>query len=337
MKTDTFFFVGGCSGGYPTPTEPVPTWVPGNDSAKPYTRRTYFNREVYGSRTTNFLVGCGDHYFIVDQGSGITFTAKILLEKLKAEEKKTASIDVLMTHWHRDHIEGIIQNSLLFNPNLTLRFFSPDLSPWNRPIEGREPWTIERLIAYYFDPDRGIWPVRLEELASTRTFVDFRPGDNLFAGAQTNIPVTTLPLIHKGGCCGYRLNLPNEDTVAVLTDHEPTLEPDPAIVELLEGTTLAVLDMQYSDPEYAGEVPIAGLKRSRESWGHGTPKRWFSHLFACARPPKRVLITHHDPGKSDTTLNAFQDEARGIGIRLNADRPLPFDFQFACGGELYWL
>jgi glyoxylase-like metal-dependent hydrolase (beta-lactamase superfamily II) len=333
--THPFFFPGGCGGGEDAPPEYVPQWSPDVVSGL---RHEPFIRERYGARTTSFLIGCGDSHIVIDQGSGIKHVGKILLEKLRGDGTVTALIDVLMTHYHRDHIVGILQNPLLFPPSLRLRFFSPDLSRYNPPPPDGQPQSVERLINAYFTRERGISPIPMAELLAGREYVNFKPDQNdiLVVGQQSNIRVETMPLNHKEGCCGYRIFLPGYGPVVILTDHEPGLEADPKIVDWLNGATLAVLDMQYSDAQYNGEAPTGSYKRERGGFGHGTPLRWFPNLLACKNPPKRVLITHHDPNHTDDYLDRFWEESLALLIRMYG-RSLPFDYQFARGGQLYWL
>jgi hypothetical protein len=244
---------------------------------------------------------------------------------------------MLQTHYHIDHVNGTPQNSLLFNKHMHLRFFSPDLSAYNPQPEGTSLQTMESVIeGSYFNPRKGYWPVLPEELECGREYIPFRPGESCYFGERPAIKIETMPLNHKQGCCGFRINLRKHGPVVILTDDEPGLEADLKRVQLMDGAALAIVDMQFSDAQYDGKAPTGSMLRSRVGWGHGTPLRWFPNLLACKNPPKQVLITHHDPNHSDSYLDRFWEESRALLIKMFG-RSLPFEYHFARGGQFYWL
>lgn len=334
MKTNTLVYVAGCSGSFPVPSENRPHWDPTNT---PWgIRPESFNRHVYGGRTTSFLIRSGDALFLIDHGSGIDLASQLAIEMLKHDQRKEAEIIVLQTHYHMDHINGTPQNSLLYRPGTLLRYYSPDLSPFRPPVEHSPAGFsgMEHVLRAYFNPSGTYFPVPLDKLPSQREFIQFKIGETL---VPPTAGISTISARHPGGCCAYRIELPKCHPIVILTDYEPDPEPDRAIVDFIDGAGLLLVDMQYTDDEYVGTKPIGGMQMPRVGWGHGTPRRLFPTILACKHPPDMVRIVHHDPRKSDIDLDMFYEHSVDVLRELTGPVALPFDYQFARGGDAYWL
>jgi glyoxylase-like metal-dependent hydrolase (beta-lactamase superfamily II) len=329
MPTTTLFVIGGCSGSFSAPSENRPIY----DLATP--ERFHVEpcrREVYGGRTTSYFLRHQDTFVIVDQGLGVEVVAEIILDMLAAEQKTSCLIHCLQTHFHHDHWSGVQANSLLFRKGLTLRFYSPELVP--SPAGG--PPIMEKVLEVCFPPEKHYWPVNLallDQIGARREHVSFRPGEAL---SLDGLVVQTMPLIHPNGCSGYRFEIPGVGPVVVATDYEPPEQPDPAVVEFLDGARLVLADMQYSDAEYEGKAPIGRFAMPRRGWGHGTPSRLFPLWLRCRRTPQMVRVVHHDPKRSDEHLRRFCEETSlllcndyGAAGRL--------DYEFGRDGDRFWL
>jgi len=108
------------------------------------------------------------------------------------------------------------------------------------------------------------------------------------------------------------------------------------VVEFFDGARLLLTDMQYSDSEYEGKLPIGRLALSRRGWGHGTPSRVFPAILGCPRRPRAVRVVHHDPKRSDMQLRLFYEETVNVLEGL-CQAPAPFEYEFAHDGDVFWL
>ncbi len=346
MKSRTMFLIGGCSGSFAAPSENRPVYDP---NAPRQMRRVPFRRDLFGSRTTCFLLRHEDTIILIDQGLGVEPAAEFLREMLRAEGKNDAVIYCLQTHFHDDHLEGLRSNSLFFQKGMTLEFHTPNLSalreicgadstytPTGMPQACPTSPTMQNILAARFCA--GYWPVTLDlldKVGARREYCQFVPKATFFLD---EVKVQTLPLHHPGGCVGYRFGIPSVGAVVIATDYEPPTKPDQDVVEFFDGASLLLADMQYRDAEYRGETAIGGdfgARMSREGWGHGTPDRMLPLLSACPRLPQRVRIVHHDPKRPDTDLQLFCDESTAqLENWAGGGR---MDFQFAKEGEIFWL
>jgi phosphoribosyl 1,2-cyclic phosphodiesterase len=197
-------------------------------------------------------------------------------------------LDILLTHLHVDHIEG-------------LGFFAPiwsadtDLHIWGPP----SPLTrLQDRIARYFSPP--LFPVHLADVPARLTFHDAE-GSWELGGAV----VQAAPILHPGPTVGYRIEEEGR-TLAYVTDHEPALGMDLETVAaewisghgLAFGADVCLHDCQYTEEEYAEHV----------GWGHSST----AHVATFAEKAKvdRLLLFHHDPLHGDAELDAMRDRTR---------------------------
>lgn len=238
----------------------------------------------YGGDTAAVELRCvGDRLLILDGGSGI--------RALDADPETTSRVDILLSHLHMDHVQG-------------LPFFPPLLDPevevhvWG-PVSTTR--TLRERIARYLSPP--LFPVRVRELANVE-FHDVLPG----VFELGSIQVTADLISHPGSTLGYRLT-EDDSVLTYIPDHEPALgNPSfPGSPEwtsgfaLAEGADVLIHDAQYDDDEY----------ETRVGWGHSS----ISHLaaFTDMTGPGRLVTFHHDPGHTDSDLDSLHET---LGTRL---------------------
>jgi phosphoribosyl 1,2-cyclic phosphodiesterase len=260
MKSRTMFLIGGCSGSFAAPSENRPVF---DADAPRRVRRVPFRRDLFGSRTTCYLLRHKETFLLIDQGLGVEPVSEFLSAMLKSEGKTEATVHCLQTHFHDDHLEGLRSNSLFFQKGLTLEFHSPNLSVGGANCGTDSAYfptvalacptspTMQDILAARFCA--GYWPVTLDLLDSVgarREHHQFVPGVSF---SLDEITVRTLPLRHPGGCVGYRFEIPGASAVVIATDYEPSPEMDQEVAEFFDGATLLLADMQYRDAEYKGD------------------------------------------------------------------------------------
>ncbi len=236
----------------------------------------------YGGNTSCVEVRGGDGTAIVlDAGTGIRRLGTAL-------QCGPGRIDVMLTHLHMDHIQG-------------LGFFAPlydadaDVHIWGPPSTTMD--LRERLARYLSPP---LFPVRIRDLPCKLTLHDLHPG-TFEIGCFT---ITSDFVCHPGPTFGYRI-AENGSSLAYIPDHEPALcsdspgrEPDwTSGFALAEGVDTLIHDAQYSDAEYPEHV----------GWGHSSLAQTIS--FAAASGVRRLVTFHHDPAHDDATLDGLVEEA----------------------------
>lgn len=240
----------------------------------------------YGGNTSCVEVRPDDGSLVIlDSGTGIRALGTSL------DGAVPARIDILLSHLHLDHLEG-------------LGFFAPlwssetELHIWGPPSPTR---SLSDRISQYLSPP--LFPVRLAEVPARIELHD-APPEPWTLGSAT---ITARPIIHRGPTVGYRI----EDggrSLAYLTDHEPALSVDLATVppewvsgiEVAAGADVLIHDCQYTEAEYP----------DRAGFGHSSTEHVAD--FARLSGAHRLLLFHHDPNHTDDDLEALCARVREL-------------------------
>jgi phosphoribosyl 1,2-cyclic phosphodiesterase len=255
----------------------------------------------YGGDTSVVEVeGSDGTRLILDGGSG-------LMRVTPGLGSNCERIDLLLTHLHMDHIQGLGFFYPLRDPDVETHIWGPVST-----MTG-----LAKRLGRYLSPP--LFPVRLRDLRSLLLH-DVGPG-SFTVGPFT---ITADLICHPGPTLGYRIE-ENGHSIAYLPDHEPALGHGefPAAPEwtsgfdLIHGVDLLIHDAQYTDEEYA----------ERAGWGHST-LRHAVDLAAMAEVGTLVTF-HHDPEHSDQML----DEQ----LRSMIDEELPIELVPGRAGTAFEL
>ena len=221
---------------------------------------------------------------VLDAGTGI----RPLGGKLAGTVRR---VDILLTHLHMDHIQGLGFFAPLYNPDAEIHIWGPVSTTLNLP---------SRLTRYLSPP---LFPVRLRDLPCKLSVhevacTEFEVGE---------FRITSAFIVHPGPTVGYRITDMESGgaTIAYLPDHEPALglRTFPLSAEwtsgydLAAGVDLLIHDAQYKDDEYITHV----------GWGHSSVGQSLSLASLCG--VKQFVPFHHDPAHSDKVLDSMMSEA----------------------------
>lgn len=236
----------------------------------------------YGGNTSTVEIRANDGTVLVlDAGTGIL--------RLGAQiPPDIARVDVLLSHLHMDHIQGLGFFGPLYDPEIDVHIWGPASSTLSLGA---------RLTRYLSPP---LFPVHLRDLPRITChdvpFRDFEIGP---------FHVRASLVCHPDPTVGYRIHA-DGGSVVYLPDHEPLLglrdgrwlEPEwTSGHDLAAGVDLLIHDAQYTDEEYGERI----------GWGHCT----YDHAFEFAtRVGARALVPfHHDPSHDDDTLDRLLEDA----------------------------
>ncbi|HEU0023061.1 MAG TPA: MBL fold metallo-hydrolase [Thermoleophilaceae bacterium] len=256
----------------------------------------------YGGNTSCVQVTLSDGTIVVlDAGTGLRSLGLALTDE-------APRVNILLTHLHLDHIQGIVFFAPAFRPSTELGIWGP---------KAADASLQERIGRYISAP---LSPVEVRELPCHVSFRE-APATEWQIGPAT---LQAASVTHRGPTLGYRLT-EGDTSVCYIPDHEPALgahletdEPDwISGYELARGASLLLHDCQYTDDEYPDHL----------GWGHSS----LSHALTFARrvEPERLMLFHHDPLHSDDFLDVFHGRAieqwEGMGgkpaqIELAAER-----------------
>lgn len=250
----------------------------------------------YGGNTSCVVVTEDERMLVLDGGSGMQ---KFSLQQYTREMR----LDILLTHLHLDHIQGLGFFAPFFNPALDVHIWGPASTN-----------SLHARLSRYLSPP--LFPVLLRDLPCKLTLHEI-------SNTQFEIGpfrVESSYVIHPGPTIGFRVS-GNKSVFTYLPDHEPALGRKglPKDPRWLSGSRLAkeadllLHDAQYSSLEYA----------SRQGWGHSNMDDALS--FAVINGVKRLLMAHHDPSHTDQQLEDLLAD-------LKSRREEQLDYELAAEG-----
>jgi len=262
----------------------IPTFNPGTTS--------------YGGHTSCIEVEEDGTILVLDAGSGIQ-------NLNQSPNLENAQINVLLTHLHIDHIQGLGFFKPLFDPSKEVHIWGPATNTQN----------LRARLGRYFSPP--LFPVYFRNL-TCKLFIHEIENSSFTIGPFN---VKSQYIIHPGPTVGYRIQSPR-GVFTYIPDHEPALGKNELLEDpkwlsgsdLADGADILLHDAQYTREEYKAKV----------GWGHSAMED--ALLFASLTKVKRMLLMHHDPMHTDAQLDEMYK-------RLKENSSFAFPFQMAVEGS----
>jgi phosphoribosyl 1,2-cyclic phosphodiesterase len=239
----------------------------------------------YGGNTPCLeLIAPDGTQFILDCGTGL----RMLGSRWAAPNGgKAPETQILVTHYHWDHIQGIPFFSPLYVENNEFHFYS-----FRSKYLGRDS------LKQVFEAQMALpyFPVDMSAMNAKRKFKEVEGGDTFKVGENK---ITARWLNHPQGCLGFRIETP-AGTVAYATDNEPgDAKLDESLRELAAGADIFINDAQFT-PEQ--------LETTRKGWGHST---WLEGVKVARHAGAKTLVLfHHDPDSTDRMVDLILRQAR---------------------------
>jgi len=226
-----------------------------------------------------------------DDGTALVLDAGTGIRRLgKTVDPSVRRIDILLTHLHMDHIQGLGFFAPLYRRDVEVHIWGPTSS---------RAGLRERLMRYLSPP---LFPVSLRELPCTITLHEV-PCDDFAVG---EFRVTSALVCHPGPTVGYRIVDAKGSVLTYLPDHEPALGATkfPSLPRawtsggaLAADADLLIHDSQYRADEYESHV----------GWGHSSLRQALDFAALCGT--RHLVSFHHDPGHTDADIDHLMAEA----------------------------
>jgi phosphoribosyl 1,2-cyclic phosphodiesterase len=231
---------------------------------------------------------------VFDAGTGIRILGKRL-----AGAGTPLELDLFLTHFHWDHIQGLPFFAPIHDAGTSIRIHGARQ-------EGQD---IETLLRRQMSPVH--FPVPYEALAAELRFEHLSGRAWQGHGAE----VAAYRVRHPADTYGYRIRVGNT-AVAYIPDNElvgghyAVDGPDwyPGLLDFLDGVDLLFHDAMFTEDEYPGV----------EGWGHST----FRQAVRLAEDAgvRRLSFFHHAPDRADDDLlrmvEGIRDDLARRGSRL---------------------
>src|SRR2546425_1007998 len=237
----------------------------------------------------------GGQLVILDAGTGIRALGRELVER----QQSAVQAEILLSHAHWDHIQGLPHFKPFFAPGNAVRIWG-----------SRQGTTsLEAILRQQMDP--AVFPVPLDALSAQLTVQQVDPGGGEFTVGAFR--VWAMRLRHPGATRGFRLTPAaagrgGGPSMAYVTDNElgaggnygTPVSWHKEFVAFLADTELLIHDAMYTPPE---------LEEHR-GWGHST----FEEAVALAAEAgvRRLVLFHHEPEHGDKDMDGLLAAARRV-------------------------
>lgn len=248
--------------------------------------------EKYGGNTSCIEITADGWHLVLDGGSGMRNANSM-------EKPRNNRLDILLSHLHMDHIQGLGFFRPLFDPEMEIHIWGPASSRHS----------LHARLSMYLSPP--LFPVYLRDLPCKLSLHEI---DNSSFDIGP-FSIHSSYVIHPGPTVGFRVS-ENGKVFTYIPDHEPALgihglTSDPAWIsgiDLASGADILMHDAQYTMEEY----------NHKKGWGHSAMDDTLQ--FAATAGVKHLLLGHHDPGHSDQTL-----EEMLASLKLHSQYAFKFD------------
>ncbi len=245
----------------------------------------------YGGNTPCIEVQLGDDTRIaLDAGMGLRWLTLNLMTNGVVTGHR---VNILLTHCHWDHIQGIPFTPIMYIPGNEVNIFGS-----GGPVFG-----LKDNLLCQMQPD--FCPVPnfiLHSVGATVEVNEIRASD-WFPVGEAMVRWETLPRGNKAPVTGYRIEYAGK-VLAYMTDVEYVGHPREckAAMSLAQGADLLIHDGQFVPEE----------REMHRNWGHST----YQEALELARVAgcKRLAIFHHDPSRTDDELDAIGAELRSSDL-----------------------
>ncbi len=259
-----------------------------------------------GGNTSCVEIRAGGHLLICDAGTGIIPLGNQLMQQSGLRE-----LNIIMTHYHWDHVCGLPFFVPAFSPQWKINFFGPgdDKAEIKKHVSAQ-------MRAPYFPVGTESWLANINYIA---------PDDNgHFIGP---IKIEYSNVHHPGTTYGYRIRLNGKIIIYIsdneckyieksisnrrgeLTDEELAIYDDmikeehQSELDLIRGADILIHDAQYTAEDY----------QKKKGWGHSCYIDTIN--MAIDAGVKDLYLYHHDPNYDDKAIEAIYRHAEQI-IRI---------------------
>ncbi len=248
---------------------------------------------------------------VIDAGTGLAR----LGEALAASNEAGGSFDLLLSHLHWDHVQG-------------LPYFAPCHHDKARvAIHALRPDVVKLRDIVRGVARHAFFPVALDDMAAQFDFHEVHPGRRFRA---TAFAVRPFRLNHPFGAVGYRID-GQDGSCAYVCDTAPfdlllhkkhfLKGPEPlspsdrrqlqalraSLLHAVQGCDTVIYDTHYTQDEYA-RFP---------HYGHSTPDHALDLL--AGQGVARLVLFHHAPNHSDAMMDEIDAQYRRKGETLGIE------------------
>jgi phosphoribosyl 1,2-cyclic phosphodiesterase len=218
---------------------------------------------------------------VLDAGTGLR---ELGISLMSANGNRPARIELLLSHLHWDHIQGIPFFRPAYVPDSSMRIIGPkQLSTTMKDLLG-------------LGMDDPFFPVDLDDLPATIEIQEMQNGSDERIGPYR---VRAANVMHPAPALAYRIEADGRSLVYATDTEDPFSGKENPVVALAQGADTLIHDAQYLRSDF------------KPTWGHSTIDTAID--VAARANVKRLVLFHHDPDRSDDALDHIGRDASRAG------------------------
>ncbi len=251
------------------------------------------NTLVYGGNTSCVQISSGDNKtLIIDAGTGIRELGKEIVSDTKIKD-----INILISHTHWDHIQGLPFFLPLFHPEYDVDLF----------ISARSGVDESHIIDAQMNPN--YFPVDKDVFGAKLKFGRIESDKSYKFGS---LEVKTIAVHHTQGTLAFRIS-ENGKSVVYMTDNEiyadfkngtpvfETLyEKNDNLIEFCRGCDYLIHDSMYL---------VKDIEK-KKGWGHSDNHSLA--FFSILAEVKNLVLFHYEPDYSDNIVQQMRIDTQEI-------------------------
>jgi phosphoribosyl 1,2-cyclic phosphodiesterase len=214
---------------------------------------------------------------ILDAGTGLRELGVALMN---GGGVRPFSVDLLLSHLHWDHIQGIPFFRPAYDPKSSLRIRGPKQHQSMRELLG-------------LGMDDPFFPVDIDDLPAQLSVGELQDGSDEQIG---RFRVRAASIFHPSPALAFRIEADGRALVYATDTEDPfSGKPNP-VIALATGADTLIHDAQFLETDF------------KPTWGHSTIASAID--VAAKAKVRRLALYHHDPDRSDDALDRIAADAQ---------------------------
>ena len=232
-----------------------------------------------GGHTSCVSLETKDEMLIMDMGTGI----KNLGEKIVSNPNSPSKINIILSHYHWDHIIGFPIFAPLFSDKYEINIYGK-----------KDAIEIKEIINHMLNPI--FWPVSIDDFKAKLNF--YTIDDEIQISNSINIK--TQIHHHPNGALSYKI-LSNDKIISYVTDCEyKTGTPSEKLIKFSYNSDLLIHDAHFTPEDL----------ENHKGWGHSS---WEQAIdMAKKSNSKQLALYHHSPNYNDTQIEIIEQKAKQV-------------------------
>mgnify|MGYP001380417363 CR=1 FL=1 len=241
-----------------------------------------------GGHTSCVSIETENETLVMDMGTGI----KNLGESIVNNPNSPSKINIILSHYHWDHIIGFPMFAPLFSDKYQINIYGK-----------KDDIQLKEIINYMLNPI--FWPVSFDDFKAT---VNFRTIENNEIKISDSMAIKSQIHHHPHGALSYKI-LSHNKTISYITDCEYLSgEPNDKLIQFSENSDLLIHDAHFTEED----LP------NHKGWGHSSWKQ--ATIMAQKSNSKQLALYHYSPNYNDTQISAIESDTKKVFSQTIAAR-----------------